>query len=354
MRLADARIGYAGYSRDFSVAGDRRRFARYARLKGLEISYPELSRPYDLVVATYSSDIPGWVARKRREGDGFRLVFELIDSYFNQTGRVRRLLKGTARYAIGTDSRLSPDFLRMLATACETADAVICSTEEQHEDIRKYNPNVHISFDDFGDELGAPKSDYRRGDKLKLVWEGQSTTVPNLQVIRGPLNDLRDRIELHVVTDPLIHRWFGRFGAYPAIDALRGIECEKVFHPWRKDSFARLIKACDASVIPIERSNRLWWGKPENKLVLLWKLGMPVLTSATPVYRRVMDRAGVDMSCASEAEWGAALERLLAAPGPELERIGRKCRAYAEAAYSRDAFLERFDSVFESVGFTAG
>ena len=42
----------------------------------------------------------------------------------------------------------------------------------------------------------------RRSGKLRVVWEGQSTTLPNLQVIREPLNDLRDKVELHVVTDP--------------------------------------------------------------------------------------------------------------------------------------------------------
>ena len=44
MKLHNARIGYAGYSRDFSVPGDRRRFAAYARMKGLPIEYAELSR----------------------------------------------------------------------------------------------------------------------------------------------------------------------------------------------------------------------------------------------------------------------------------------------------------------------
>ncbi|MGZ2411026.1 hypothetical protein ACUXST_000423 [Sphingomonas sp. F9_3S_D5_B_2] len=354
MRLADARIGYAGYSRDFSVPGDRRRFAAYARMRGLDLEYAELSKQYDLVIGTYSSDLTGWITRKRREGDRFKFVFELIDSYFEQTGRLRRLLKGSARYALGTDSRLTADFLKTLVNACEAADAVICSTEEQRETIGRYNPNVFISFDDFGDELGAPKSNYRKSARLKLVWEGQSTTLPNLQAIRGPLNDLRERIELNVITDPVISRWFGRFGSYPSIDALRVIECQKVFHQWRKDSFATLIKACDAAVIPIDRSNRLWWGKPENKLVLLWKLGMPVLTSATPVYERAMGAAGLDMSCATEAEWGAALERLLSGAPSEMEAIGRKGREYAERAYSRDEFTARLDAAFEAAGFSTG
>ena len=350
MKLKDARIGYAGYSRDFSVPGDRRRFAAYARLKGHPVEYAELGRDYDLAYVTYSSDLPGWIARKRREGDRLKLVFELIDAYFTETGPLRRYLKGSARFALGTDSRLSPDLRWTLIEACEAADAVICSTEEQRNTIRRYNTNAFISFDYFGEELGQPKVDYARSRKLRIVWEGQSTTLPNLQVIREPLNAFKGKVELHVVTDPLIHRYFGRFGTYPAMDALKGIECDKYFHRWDRANFSRNITACDLAVIPIERANALWWGKPENKLVLLWQLGMPVLTTATPVYRRVMDAAGVEMSCASSAEWCGQIERIISMGQAGLAEIGDQCRRYANEAYSREEFLKRFDAAFASLG----
>ena len=80
MNLRDARIGYGGYSRDFSVPGDRRRFAAYARMKGVPIEFADVDRTYDVAYVTYSSDLPGWVARKRSDGDRLKLVFELIDS----------------------------------------------------------------------------------------------------------------------------------------------------------------------------------------------------------------------------------------------------------------------------------
>lgn len=351
MRLADARIGYAGYSRDFGAPGDRRRFAAYLREKGTAFESAGLERDYDLAYVTYSSDLPGWVERKRRDGDRLKLVFELIDAYFTETGVIRRHLKGVGRYLLGTDGRLSPDLRRTLVEACEAADAVVCSTEEQREAIRRYNPNIFLSFDYFGDELGPPKSNYDRSGKLRIVWEGQSTTLPNLQVIRELLNDLQDKVELHIVTDPLIHRFFGRFGSYPSLDALEGIDCEIHFHPWDRSTFSAAITACDVAVIPIEQSNPLWWGKPENKLVMLWQLGMPAITTATPVYRRVMAEAGTDMSCASAAEWGEQLERLISSSSDWREEVGHRCRRYATEAYSLDEFMKRFDLALASIGF---
>jgi hypothetical protein len=354
MRLGDARIGYAGYSRDWAAPGDRRRFAAYARLKGVPIEPAELSRDYDLAYLTYSSDLPGWVARKRREGDRIKFVFELVDAYFTETGLARRVLKGTARFLLGTDSSLSPDLRRTLIEACKAADVVICSTEEQRETIRRFNPNVFTSFDYFGDELGPSKTGFDRPGRVRIVWEGQSTTLPNLQVIREPLNDLRDSVELHVVTDPMIHRFFGRFSSYPAMDALNGIECDKHLHHWGRATFSGQITDCDLAVIPIQQRNALWWGKPENKLVMMWQLGMPVLTTATPVYRRVMDAAGLDMSCASPAEWGEQLERLIGSSPAELDKIASRGREYASRAYSKDEFLARFDAAFASIGFGPG
>jgi hypothetical protein len=350
-KLSEARIGYAGYSADFSHPGDRRRFSAYAAQKGLAYERAALGSPYDLVLVTHNGDIAGWTARKRREGNRLKFVFELADSYFVQTAPARRFIKGSARFLLGTESRLSPDFYRTLVHACEAADAVICSTLEQREQILRYNPNVVMSFDWFGGDLGAPKADYRRGDRLRLVWEGQSTTVPNLQVLREPLNDLRDKIELHVVTDPVIYRYFGRYAAYPTAKALLGIECPIVMHEWQRGSFDRHITASDLAVIPIETHNALWRGKPENKLVLLWKLGMPVLTTSTPVYERTMAAAGLDMVCENVADWGEKLQRMIDAPAPELERIGLHGREHAGRAYSDAAFRNAFDTAFASVGF---
>lgn len=352
--LAEARIGYAGYSQDFRHPGDRRRFSAYADQKGLSYERPSLDRDYDLVLITHNGDIPGWTARKRREGDRMKFVFELVDSYFVQRNPVRRWLKGSARYALGTDSRPSPDFLKTLIRACEAADAVICSTPEQQATIRRYNPNVFLSFDWFGGDLGEPKSDYRRGDRLRLVWEGQAVTLQNLLALREPLNRLKDRIELHVVTDPVLRRYFGRFGAMDSRRILQGIEAPITFHPWRRETFSQLITAADLAVIPIETTQPMMCGKPENKLVLLWQLGMPVLTSSTPAYQRAMAGAGLDMICTSPAEWQAKLEQMTRTAAEEFEAIGRQGRRHALDAYSAAAFRAPFDAVFTSLGFDPG
>lgn len=349
--LRDARIGYAGYSADFRHPGDRRRFGAYAEQKGIAFERADLARPYDLVLATHNADLPAWTRRKRRRGD-FKFVFELVDSYFVQhVTRLPRLIKGTARRLMGTDSRLSADFLNTLIGACEAADAVICATPEQRAMIERYNRNIFLSFDYFGDDLEPPKTDYSRSGKLRLAWEGQSTTLFNVNVIQHVLNELKEEIELHVVTDPEDFRHFGRFGRHPSMDILAGIECEKHFYPWEKGSFSSHLKAADVAIIPIWPNHRMSNAKPENKLVLLWQLGMPVLTSATPAYVRTMGNAGLDMACAGLDDWRRALRRMIDASPAELEAIAKVGQRHAATAYSKAEFQRPFDGAFMSVGF---
>ncbi len=352
MKLSEARIGYAGYSPDCSAPGDRRRFSAYAAERGISFERADLRNDYDLVLVTHNGDIAGWTARKRRERSRFRFIFELADSYLAQTGILRRHLKGAARYALGIDSCLSVDFLRTLIDACEVADAVVCSTEEQAAMIRRFNPNVFISFDYFGDDNGQPKTDYRSEGKLRLVWEGQSTTLDNLLTLTEVLNDFRDRIELHVVTDPLIYRHFGRYLPRRSEDALSGIKCEVRFHRWDRASFSSHITSSDLAIIPIDTSNAFACGKPENKLVMLWQLGMPVLTSDTPAYRRAMNSAGLDQLCRDSACWRRRLEEMIEASAEERAKAAHTGRSFAARAYSKDEFLARFDAAFEAAGFS--
>ncbi|HEV2079649.1 MAG TPA: hypothetical protein VGR19_07115 [Allosphingosinicella sp.] len=354
MRLSDARIGYGGYSADFRHPGDRRRFAAYAAQKGIGVERAQLGRAYDLVLLTHNADLTGWTHRKRAHGD-FKFVFELVDSYFVQhVSRFPRLLKGTARRLMGMETRLSADFLKTLIAACEAADAVICATPEQRAIIERYNPNVILSFDYFGGDLEPPKADYSRSGKLRLAWEGQSTTLFNVNVIQHVLNELKEEVELHVVTDPEVYRHFGRFGRHPSTDVLGGIHCEKHFYPWEKESFSSHLKAADVAIIPIWPNHRMSNAKPENKLILLWQLGIPVLTSATPAYVRTMANAGLDMTCAGLDEWRAALRRMIHASPAELGGIAKTGQQHAATAYSEAEFQARFDAAFALVGFDPG
>jgi glycosyltransferase involved in cell wall biosynthesis len=121
-------------------------------------------------------------------------------------------------------------------------------------------------------------------------------------------------------------------------------------HPWQEAAWASTIGACDVAVIPIDLGDPMTVGKPENKLLLFWRIGMPVVTSATPAYRRAMDAAGAKYYCTTEADWTRALGALGADEGKRRE-AGLGGLRYAEEHASAAQHLAAWDRVFASLGF---
>ena len=85
---------------------------------------------------------------------------------------------------------------------------------------------------------------------------------------------------------------------YIKIDNLKNLEglCENIiFHEWDNETYSSILVSCDLAIIPINLNSKMASGKPENKLIHFWKMGMPVITSNTKSYKRVMDECGLDL-----------------------------------------------------------
>lgn len=54
--------------------------------------------------------------------------------------------------------------------------------------------------------------------------------------------------------------------------------------PWYKRTFSSIVAKSDLSSIPLDLADPFVAGKPANKLFLLWRMAMPVVTSATEAY----------------------------------------------------------------------
>jgi glycosyltransferase involved in cell wall biosynthesis len=233
---------------------------------------------------------------------------------------------------------------------CKRADAVICTTEEQKRDISKFCSNVHIILDAHTSVARTTKHSYAAGEPFRLVWEGMPYTLNSLELIRPALERLQDKlpIELHLVTDLHYNRYLGRYGRQSTDEIARRLFNKVRLHAWREDDCADIICSCDLAVIPLVLTDPFTAGKPENKLLLLWRMGMPVLASATPAYARAMAGAGLPMSCANQAEWFDALQQY---SGDEAARqyAGERGLAYAAAHYGEEQILGSWDKLFQSL-----
>jgi len=346
------RIGYAALSADLEAPGDRRRFVAYARARDLPFELADPNERYDLVVLTEAADISVWP--EYRHG---KIVYDLIDSYLSIPRiNLRQLLRGPAWYLFGKHRNLRFDYFSCVRAMCRRADAVVCSTQEQQSIISELCDNVHVILDVQSMVVKNVKTVYLPNKPLRLVWEGLASNLPQLVVIAPVVQTLLQTrpVELHVVTDPRRGRLKGGLGQIDTQRFLARHFKNAVFHAWNEEMCSEIITSCDLALVPIDLKDPFVRGKPENKLLLLWRMGMPVVVSATPAYRRAMAGAGTPwLACATGAEWLATLDRVLSNEDARREVAGRG-RHYAEAVNSTEAILSRWDRLFNSLGCSFG
>jgi hypothetical protein len=194
---------------------------------------------------------------------------------------------------------------------------------------------------------------YSAGAPLRMVWEGLPSNLSQLAQFGPVMRSLiKERsVELHVVTDPMRNRLKGVFGRADTRKFLSRHFGSAVFHVWHEQTCSEIITSCDLAMIPINLGDPFVGGKPENKLLLLWRMGMPVIASATPTYRRAMADAGTpELACTNDAEWLSAIERMSADEAARRDAATRG-RAHAETVHGSEEILSRWDRLFNSVGY---
>ena len=101
-------------------------------------------------------------------------------------------------------------------------------------------------------------------------------------------------------------------------------------------------------MIPIDLSVPMQRLKPENRLLIMWRLGLPCLCSPSPAYIRVSDAAGVSSTCENERVWHAKFLNLLDDPVFAHEEIVRG-QDYLHMYHNRNTLLNKWDHAIESV-----
>jgi glycosyltransferase involved in cell wall biosynthesis len=344
------RIGLSALRNDFTRPDARRRFCHYAKKRGLayEAAVPE--GRYDLVVSTMGGDLSVWSKLPPET----KLVLDFVDSYFaipREDWRARA--RGVIKYAIGHTKELHLDYRALMEAACRRADAVVCCTEAQRESILPFCSNVHPILDFQPETEFAVKTDYKAGEPFHLVWEGLPQNLAEFTVIADVLRALKTRrkITLHLVTDLELARVSTDVLKQPTqnyVKKLLGFG-DVFLYQWNHRTLSAIATACDLAIIPLRLDDAFAAGKSENKLILFWRMGVPVVTSATPAYRRAMTGAGLDWTCTTADDWARTLERAM---DDEAARraAGERGRRFALAEHGEDRLVGRWDRALASVG----
>jgi hypothetical protein len=347
MSLQQLKIGYWPYHASLNVPGDRRRFVFYANERKINFEIASTEKQYDVVYLTTGCDITAWLRYKKKHSTT-KIIFELIDSYLLEDLNLFGLLRGPSRFLGKKESGLYLNYRQAILLMVQKADAVVCSTTIQRDFMLPLNNNIHISLDYFENDILSKKKEYSVTGKLKLAWEGQAYTVNNLLCINPVLEKLKDKVELHIITDPVAKFPLKIFNKKTET-ILKKLKCSWLFYEWERKNFTEIIAGTDLAIIPINQADKLMWNKPENKLLLLWQIEIPVLTSATPAYTRVMQNAGINMCCNTTEDWVKHIERFANLDSAGKNSIVESANNYIASTHTMEKICKNWDAIFASV-----
>ena len=347
--LRQLRIGYVPYGPALDFPGDRRRFGFYASTRNVPFEIVRPGETYDVVVVTEAADVTVWGKYPRGRT---KIVFDFPDSYLSVPKlNTRGMLRGVAKFAVGQNRRLRVNYWSALQDMCRRADATVCCTLEQQARIRPFCANTHIILDAHFGVVRSRKEDYNAGKVFHFAWEGLAHNLEHLLEIRDALQDLQRKrpFLIHAVTELQYGKFLGRkFGKRNTINDALKIWPGICLYGWNERTFSSIMCCCDLALVPIPLDDPFCAEKPENRLLLFWRAGMPVLASATAAHKRVMGECGLDMAPATPHEWREALEYYTSNEHSR-KRAGEVGRAFADTRYSLENMLSLWDRVFGSI-----
>jgi len=345
------RIGYWPLSPNLGSPGDRRRLAFWATARGHSV-VTDLDQSVDVIVASENADFKSKYFKQNQ----VPVIFDLVDAYLSPLDPIDDLARGMAKRVTGQISgRLKP-FSRHVKDFCVTANAVICSSAEQEELIKQYNSNTHVILDSHDEIPFVNPRDFphKITNKHRILWEGQPATIRGIKFISEVIMDIAGTIpiELDFVTDQKYSQFLNKYIERDTLNLLKK-DLGKIAYlakivAWSPENLLTTAMKSSLAVIPLDLSIPIQRLKPENRLFIMWRLGLPCLTSPSPAYARVAQHSGVNVVCNDTNDWHTNIERLITDPNYARNEILAGQR-YLRENHNRSIILKKWDTAFESV-----
>jgi hypothetical protein len=345
------KIGYWPLSKSLTSPGDRRRLLFWAKSKGHEI-VTDFTQNVDLIVASENSDFNSKLFSKT----DVPIIFDLIDAYLSPLNYLDDLARGVAKKASGQISGQIKPYSQHVADFCERSSAVICSSPEQQDIIKTFNQNTHIILDSHQEIPFLEPRQMRnlQSAESRILWEGQPATIRGVEKISPVLDELSKRSKLVVdfVTDMKYHKYMNRYLERDTRELLErdlpNLAGRLTLTPWTSDNLVQVAKKSELAMIPIDLAIPIQRLKPENRLLIMWRLGLPCLTSRSPAYVRVASNAGATVACDDNDEWILNFTRLLEDADFAQSEILRG-QNYVRENHSEVKLLKKWDAAVDSV-----
>lgn len=341
------RVGYSPMSKDLNSPADRRRVVFWANERGHEL-VTDLSKEVDVIIVSENSNFKKILAMKKKTP----IILDLIDGYLAENNIFADYLHSLSRKNLSNVLDLPKLFSTELKNFCIESDAVVCSSLEQSELIKNYNSNIHIILDSH-EEIPILKPKKYRNDN-KILWEGLPVTIYNINQISSVLENisLDTYLDLEFLTDKHYFKYGNKFVKKETLTVLKKdlkrFSGQIRILPWTVNNLVDASKTSKLAVIPLNLNLTMNRFKPENKLLIMWRLGLPCLVAPNSSYLRVAEKLDLDNICYDDSDWMKKTKRYLL--DPEFAFLEAcKGQNYVIEQHSKSIILSKWDSLLESV-----
>jgi hypothetical protein len=340
------RIYYSPHSSVVSHPADRRRTLFWAKERGHIITY-DVNSTYDVAVLSGRANF-GMVPKLR---DRSRVVLDLVDGYLGKENIYVDWMRGISKVVTRQISTSPKPYRKILKEACELADGILCETPEQREVIFEVNKNAFDILDSHEEFMfNSPKTEHEGNS---IFWEGLPYTIGGLRLLTLALDSLnKTDVSLQVLTDLQYFKFLGNYvkgDTQKLLDKTLGksaINTQLI--PWSLENVQKSVLKSKFAVLPLDPEGPLNILKAENRLLIMWRLGLPVLTSPSLAYSRVMGSLGLNGICDNSSIWTLKIDEFLSSTSTLKENV-LKGQQYLRDTHSKELLLTKWDSAFERV-----
>ena len=185
---------------------------------------------------------------------------------------------------------------------------------------------------------------------IRLFWEGMVYNLKHLTIFNQIFKSLDFKIHVVIVTNlkiPLLYRMLG----YNVKKIVKNFKFSFELHEWNRVEISKIAISCDIGIIPLDLNNLKARYKPDNKLIFMWKTGLPVVASATHAYKDVMKLARVKMYAHDINDWISILNKFYNLKSDKLYDYKSRINKLVKKNYSKKKLVKNWSKVFKSVGF---
>ena len=344
--------GYA-YVRGKNQAWDhpahKRRFPRYARRNDIRFSdylSDKISR--EINILSPAADITFW--RNEAGKNDMKLVFDANDPFLlSDESSLKDKLRGTFKFLTGRQKYLELSYRDSYRKICEVADLVVVGHRAQADLLKEVAKKV-VLIPDYGIESPVQvKKDFNLCEEktVNIFWEGLGSSFLPFDLLEEIFKPILSEYNFvfHFVTDLS----FFKYG-----DAIRKVHTQDLcrnlaptlfkqfrFYQWSEYMMNRIAISCDIAVIPLPLDHSMNYWKPENKLIHMWRMCLPTITSPIPSYERAFAESGSTLCPADIESWRETILELASSECLR-KRYGSMGHKYACQSYDDQSIDKRW------------